>query len=272
MKILIAVDMEGISGVVTWNQVDPDQAEYQRFRRIMTDDVNAAIRGAFDGNTDEVIVADGHWNSTNILIENLDPRARLNAGTPSPFSMVQGIDDSIDGVFFVGYHARAGSQNAILDHTWSSVRVANLWLNGTLVGEYGINGAMCGYYDAPVLMISGDQTVCAQTVELFGPIETAVVKQANGRFTAECLPPAIAQEKIYQAALRAMQNLKDGKAKAFRLSEPVQVTIDFNNSEMADKASLYPGAQRLDGRRIQFTAPDMRAAYAGFRVALALAG
>ena len=120
MKILIATDMEGITGVTTWDQVTPGHAEYARFRKQMTEDVNAAIRGAFDAGAEEVIVADGHWNGSNILVEELDPRARLNTGSPSPFSMMQGIDESVAGVMFIGYHARNGSPNAILDHTWSS--------------------------------------------------------------------------------------------------------------------------------------------------------
>ncbi len=117
MKILIAADMEGITGVVHWDQVDSQHPEYQRFRRIMTGDVNSAIRGAFEGGADEVIVADGHDSARNILIEDLDPRARLNSGTPSPLAMVQGVDQGVDGAMFVGYHARCGAPNAILDHT-----------------------------------------------------------------------------------------------------------------------------------------------------------
>src|SRR3972149_3024701 len=120
MKILIATDMEGITGVTTWDQVTPGHAEYARFRRLMTQDVNAAIRGAFEAGAQEVLVTDGHWNGSNILVEELEPRARLNTGSPSPFSMVQGIDESVDGVMFIGYHARNGSPNAVLDHTWSS--------------------------------------------------------------------------------------------------------------------------------------------------------
>jgi D-amino peptidase len=186
--------------------------------------------------------------------------------------MVQGIGDSVDGVIFIGYHARAGSLNAILDHTWSSSRVANLWLNGLLVGESGLNAAISGHFNASVLMLAGDQTACAQAVELLGPIETAEVKQATSRFSAECLPPPVAHEKITQAAKRAVQRLVDGKAVApFRLEQPILVTIEFLSSDMADRAVQMPGARRLDGRRIEFSAPDMPAAFAGFRSAVDLA-
>src|SRR4030066_502376 len=157
MKILIAADMEGISGVTNWDQVDPNHAEYPRFRRLMTNDVNAAIRGACDSGVDEILVVDGHERGTNILLEELDPCAHLISGDYSPLAMVQGVDQGVDGLIFVGYHARAGSQNAILDHTWSSRRVANLWLNDILIGEYGLHAAVAGHFHAPGALLRGGQ-------------------------------------------------------------------------------------------------------------------
>ena len=177
----------------------------------MTEDVNAAVRGAFDGGAKEVFVTDGHASGSNILIEELDPRASLNTGSPSPLSMVQGVDE-VDGVLFVGYHARAGSPDGILDHTWSSRTVANVWLNDILVGEYGLNAAVAGHFDVPVLMVTGDQTACMQTVELLGDLETVVVKHATGRYSAECLPPKIAQGMIQKAAAKAVGRLAKRKA------------------------------------------------------------
>ena len=271
MKILIAADMEGITGVVNWDQVTPGHAEYARFRRIMTGDVNAAVRGACEAGVDEVIVADGHWDGTNILIEELDSRARLCNGSPSPLSMMEGIETGVDGVFFIGYHARAGSQNAILDHTWSNSRVANVWLNSVLVGEYGLNAAVAGFYGAPAILVSGDQTACAQTMELLGPLETAVVKQARSRFAAECLTPMEAQEQIAQSARRAVERLTVGDAPdPYIVYGPVSVTIEFRQSDMTDRASRLPGSQRA-GLRIAFSSPDMVAAYLSFRAAVSLA-
>jgi len=269
MKILIAVDMEGISGVTNWDQVDPVHGEYARFRKIMTEDVNAAIQGVFEAGADEVVVTDGHGDGSNILVEELDGRARLNAGNGSPFSMVQGVEAGVDGVMYVGYHARAGSQDGVLAHTWSSSRIANVWLDDVLVGEYGLNGALAGHFGAPVLMISGDQTACAQAVELLGALETAVVKQATGFASAECLPLKTAHALIREAANRAVLRLKAGTAPApFVVAEPVRVTIEFLQPEYADRAVRLPGAKRLDGRRIEFVVPDMAAAHAGFRAAV----
>lgn len=272
MKILIAADMEGITGVVHWDYVTQEHAEYPRFRRLMTGDVNAAIRGAFEGGAEEVIISDGHGNGRNLLIEEVDPRARLNAGGPSPFSMLQGIDAGVAAAIFVGYHARAGAHPAILNHTWSSTCVANLWLNGRVVGEIGLNAAVCGYFDVPVIMISGDQTACAEATELLGAVETAVVKRASGRMAAECLPPEAARQVIYEAAVRAVNRFQAGEApQPFQLPGPIIVAIEFVQTEMAERALMLPAARRSGGRRVEFTADDMPAAYRAFRAAVALA-
>jgi len=272
MKILIAADMEGITGVVAGEQVTPGHHEYGRFRSLMTHDVNAAISGAFDAGADEVVVSDGHWDERNILIEELDSRARLNSGTPAPFSMVQGIDAGVDGVMFVGYHARSGTQNAVLDHTWSTTRIADLYLNGIVVGEIGLNAALCSHYGAPVLMISGDQSACAEAVNLLGPLETAIVKQATGRTAAECLPPQRTFGRIYDAAQASVQRLVSGSAPPLWIvAAPVTVAIEFKRSDQADGAALLPGAMRVSGRRVEGTVPDMPAAYRAFRALAGLA-
>ncbi|MGZ9234436.1 MAG: M55 family metallopeptidase, partial [Anaerolineales bacterium] len=236
-----------------------------------TQDVNAAIRGAFDAGADEVIIADGHWNGSNILVEELDPRARLNTGSPSPFSMMQGIDETIDGVLFVGYHARNGSPNAVLDHTWSSRTDANVWINDILTGEYGLNAAVAGHFGAPVILVSGDQTACAQVTELLGDVETAVVKQASSRFAAECLAPQVTQETICLSAERAVQRLAEGSVPdPFVLDTPVTVIVEFFTSDMADKATRIPFTKR-EGTCVSLTAPEMASAYNGFRAMVMLA-
>lgn len=281
MKILIAADMEGISGVVHWDQVDPGHAEYSRFRKIMTEDINAAIRGASAAGTDEIIVSDGHSWGRNILIEELDSRARLNSGSPAPLSMVQGVDGGVDGVLFVGYHAKIGTQNAILEHTWSDQRVANLWLKDqkhsdfSTFGEIGLNAAVCGHFKVPVLMISGDLAACNEARQLIGGIEVAVVKWPSGRMAAECLTPEDAQQKIQQAAFQAVSHLvasldNDESLPCLSLQPPITMAVEFVQSEMADKAAIMPGTVR-NGRRIEYTAGDMIEIYRVFRTVLALA-
>jgi D-amino peptidase len=272
LKLLIAVDMEGTSGVTTWDQVTPGHAEWQRFRRIMTADVNAAIAGAFAGGAGEVVVADGHWNGDNLLIEELDSRARLNTGSPSPWSMVQGGTENADAAFFIGYHARNGTAHAILDHTWSAARVHNLYINGRLSGEVGLNGSVLGHYGVPVLLVSGDQAVGAEAREWIAGVETVTTKIAHGRWSAEVLPPELVRERLQAAGEQAVRRyLRGAGPRPLETATPVKITLELVGSDMGDKAALLPGAVRLDGRTIEFSASDMPAAYLAFRAAVTLA-
>jgi D-amino peptidase len=273
VKLLIAVDMEGISGVVSWDQVTPDSTEWQRFRRIMTNEVNAAIQGAMLEGVDEVIVTDGHWRGDNIVIENLDQRARLNCGGPSQFAMVQAVDQGVDFAFFIGYHARMGSKHAILDHTWSSTIVANIWLNGNLVGETGLNAALCAHFNVPVILLTGDQAVTLEARELIPGIEIVEVKKANSRFSADCLHPAITHNMILEAAKDAVKKYKAGNTPLpLKFETPILVEIEFRSSDMADKVEIMPGIIRIDGRKIRFSCETMPDAYCEFRKIVNMAG
>ena len=185
--------------------------------------------------------------------------------------MMQGIDESVDGVMFLGYHARNGTPNAVLDHTWSSKTVANVWLNDILTGEFGLNGALAGHFGVPVIMATGDQTACGQIVEQLGDMETAIVKQASGRFAAECLAPQVTQEMIFMTVARAVSRLTDGDVPdPFVVEPPFRVTVEFFTSDMADRASLVPGAQRED-TRVSIATKDMVTTYRGFRAMVTLA-
>jgi D-amino peptidase len=271
MKILISADMEGVTGVVTWEHVTPGSPEYQRFCRLMTSDVNAAVRGALAGGAQEVCVTDGHWNGSNILIEELDPRVRLNCGSPSAFSMMQGIDEAVDGVMFVGYHARHGTPKAVLDHTWSSSCVHGVWLNDAPAGEYTLNAALAGHFDIPLLLITGDLAACSQVSELIESVETVVVKTASGRFAADCLPPTVTGPLIEAAARHAVRRLGAQTAPSpYQLHRPVQLAVEFQSSDMADRASVLQGMSR-DGCRLSASFPDMIAAYGTFRAMVSLA-
>lgn len=272
MKLLIAVDMEGITGVSRWEHVTPGHAEYERFRRLMTADVNAAIAGACDAGADEILVSDGHADGQNIMIELLDPRASINEGNAAPYSMVQGADSGLDAAIFIGYHARMGSLHGVLDHTWSSTRVSDVWLNGQQVGETALNSAVLGSYGVPVLMISGDQTVAAEASAWIPGIETAIVKKATSRYSAECLPPDRSQALIRETAARAIRNFRAGKGPGpVTVSKPVTVTIAMQHSAQADGAEVMPGVVRLDGRKLEIRCDNMPAAYFAFRTMIGMA-
>ena len=266
MRVLIAVDMEGISGVTHWDHVDPDHAEYTRFREIMTEEVNAAIDGALDGGATSIVVTDGHNDGRNILIEKLHAPARLNSGSPAPLSMVQGADQA-DRVFFVGYHARAGTPEAVLCHTWTD-QVRHVWLNQQEVGEIGLNAAVCGSFGAPVVLITGDQAAIQEAIDLLGPIETVVVKTASGRMAAECKPMEETRLAIRHAAAYAMVR----QAAPYIVAAPITLRVELGRPDQIDRALQIPGSTRVDGVTIEWSGNDMVSVYHAFRAITSLGG
>jgi D-amino peptidase len=267
MNLLISADMEGISGVVASEHTRSSHQEYQRFRKLMTEDVNAAIEGALAGGADRIVVNDSHGSMTNILIEALHPEAELISGSPKPFSMMQGIGSDVDALFLVGYHGSSGTGNAVLEHTWSGV-VFSVELNGHRVGETGLNAALAGSYGVPVVLVTGDQAVAAEARELLGDIETVVVKQAVSRTAAQCLHPDVAQSRIREAAERAL-----GLSVApFALEPPITLRATFYRAAHVDLAVLTPGSRRVAGRVLEWTGDSMPEVYLAFRAMVTLAG
>ena len=266
MRVLIAADMEGISGVVHWDHVKPGHFEYARFREIMTDEVNAAIDGALDGGATSVTVTDGHSSGRNILIEKLHAPARLIAGSPAPLSMVEGAQN-VDRVFFIGYHARAGTPEAILCHTWTD-QVRSVWLNDREVGEIGLNAAVCGSFSACVALITGDRAAVQEALDLLGPIEAVVVKTASGRMSAECLPVEETRTAIRHAAAHAMVR----QVAPLIIGAPVRLRVELSSPEQIDRALRVPGSKRLDGVTVEWTGEDMLSVYHAFRAIVGLGG
>ncbi len=272
MRILISVDMEGITGVVSQSHTDHTTAEYQRFRRLMTADANAAVEGALAAGATEVVVNDSHGNMDNILIEELHPRARLISGSPKQFSMMEGIGPKVNAVMFVGYHARAGSAPAIHDHTWSSVTIYNAWLNDQPMGEIRLNASLAAHFGAPVILVTGDQTATAEAREVLGDVETVTVKVAVGRTAAECLPPAQTGPMIRDAAQRALQAHQAGPHAPLSVAKPVTLRVEFLKTIQAERVELLPGTRRTAPRTVEWTGPDMVAAYRVWRAFTYLGG
>ena len=186
MRVLISADMEGTTGATGWKDVTPGEPAYERFRRILTKDVNAAVAGAFDGGATEVIVNEAHDGMRNILIEELDERAEMISGLHKPLVMMEGLDTS-DVVFFVAYHARAG-EPGVLAHTLCGDFVS-VELNGEPCSEARMNAALAGVSGIPVGLVTGDDVICAEAEKLFVGVRTAVVKYAIDNFSARCLTP-----------------------------------------------------------------------------------
>lgn len=259
--------MEGISGVVSSNHVEPGSGEYERFRRLMTREVNAVVEAAYEYGASEIVVNDSHNKMDNILVEELHPRACLISGSPKPLSMMQGIDETFDAVFFVGYHARAGCSEAIMDHTYTG-SVIYAKINGKFMSEAGLNGRLAGYFGVPVVLITGDQNAvrCAKD-ELNDPVGV-VVKEAVTRYSAKVFPFDVVREKIREGVKKAIEDLS--RFKPTVEEGPVELEVSFWRSIMADMALLIPGMMKKDARTVVYTAKDYLEAYKVFRAVLAV--
>jgi len=256
MRIYISIDLEGVAGVVHVDQTRRTGHDYERARRWMTAEANAAIAGAFDGGATAVLVNDSHGDMRNLVLDDLDSRAELISGSLKPLSMVQGTSEDFGCALFIGYHAGAGSRAGILDHTYYGRVVARCRVAGRDYNETALNAMVCGERGMPVALVTGDQTVCAQARELLGEVETVQVKEAITRYAARCLTPEAARPLIREAATRAVRRAAAGAFRPFLPAPPHALEIDFVNAACADAAELVPGSERRGGLTCAYAAPD----------------
>jgi D-amino peptidase len=270
LKVYISVDMEGIAGVVSGEQTSSSGSDYGLARRWMTEEANAAVRGALAAGATEIVVNDSHGSMRNIIISELDPHAVLITGSPKPLSMMQGIDGTFDAVFLVGYHARAGTEDGVLDHTYSSASVYSIKVNGMELGEAEQNALTAGCFDVPVVLVTGDKAVCGQAKKSLGEgLETAVVKEGIGRFAAKSLTPFNACELIQKKAEMALKNR--GRVVPLKLQPPYRFELTYLRSSMADGAELIPQVKRTGPRTVTYEIDDYITGYKLFRALIALA-
>jgi D-amino peptidase len=262
--------MEGVWGVVHGDQTSPESPEYGPARKWMTDDVNAVIAGLFEAGATEVVVNDAHGSQRNIIPDVLDPRAFLISGSPKPLSMMQGIDGTFQACLFIGYHAKAGTEAAILDHTISGSVVYTIRVNGQEMPELALNGAIAGYFNVPVIMVSGDTAVCGQAKSVLGTETVGVaVKDAVGRYAAKMVPRDDARLLLKVGAKEAL--LKSASMEPFMVQPPCRFELGFHTSGQAEVAWLVPGVTRADARTVVFSSNDYLEGFRLLRALIALA-
>ncbi|MCP2519058.1 M55 family metallopeptidase [Candidatus Aminicenantes bacterium AC-335-A11] len=270
LKVYISVDMEGIAGVVHREQSSSAGKDYNIARKWMIEETNAVIQGALDAGATEIVVNDSHGSMRNIILSELHPSAYLITGSPKPLSMMQGIDDSFDAVIFIGYHAKAGTKNGVLDHTYSGSSIYSIRINNIEMPEVGINALVAGYFDVPVVLVSGDSEVCFQAKELLSKeIEVVPVKEGIGRYAAKCLPLNKAFKLLREKTKLALK--KRSKIKPFKLDPPYTFELEFNFSYQADYPELIPGVKRKNGRTVYFVIKDYIEGFKLMRALIALA-
>ena len=261
-KVYISVDMEGISGINGDDQTSAGQAEYARGRKLMVEDANAAIRGAFAGGATEVVVNDSHGGQRNLLPEDLDPRARLISHSFKRHGMVEGLDETFDSILFIGYHARAGAPRGLFAHTGSGI-VRDLQLNGVAVGEGGINAAMAAWYGVAVALVTGDDTAVDEVKAIAPGVKGVTVKRAINTRAVEMLPLAEARRLIEAGAKEAVAAAK--KPAPVRKG-PYRVTMQFRDVTIPEVMSAFKEMARPAPDTLAFERDAMPDAYRLIRV------
>lgn len=257
-RYFLSVDMEGIGGIGTSAMTSTGGKDYQTGRELMTDEVNAVVAAIFAVGPAEIVVNDSHGDMQNLLHTRLDPRVQYVQGNIKPLGMVQDLDGTFAGAFFLGYHAMAGTEDGFLAHTGSGT-VKGLWINGTEVGEGGLNALYAGSVGVPVLMAAGDAAFAAEFSAISPGTRVVTTKTAIGGQVARLPHPTVVREEL-AAATRAALVTREAKLPV-TVTEPVTVRIRFDTTTRSDIMESVPGVRRVDGYTIEFDAPTLADAY-----------
>ncbi|MDB5072292.1 MAG: peptidase [Candidatus Eremiobacteraeota bacterium] len=269
-RLYVSADMEGTAAVCSWTQVDPaNTTEYPYYRRLMSLEVRAAIDGARDAGAGDVLVNDSHASMRNLLWDELPDDVRMIYGNRKPFSMAEGIDGSFDAAFFTGYHGAVGTQDATLDHTYTSETLRETHVNGRACSEAMLNAAVLGLAGVPVVLITGDRACIEQTQAVMPWITGVIVKDSIGRYATNSLSPAYARELIRAGAKDAIAGI--AQAQPFTFEPPITLDLDFVWTHNADYAELIPGFERTGSRSVRFVHDDYRVIFKAYVAAFRLA-
>ena len=266
MKVFIAIDLEGICGVVAERDTERDGFAAATARVHMRADLDAVLQGCLAAGATEIVVCDAHDDGRNLDAAGLPAEVKLVGGSPTPYSMLQGLGRGYHGALFVGYHARAGTAAAVLEHTWN-YKVFAAEFGALEIGELGFGALLAGHFGVPAVYVSGDDKTAAEAEALVPGITTTVVKTGVTRLSAELCPPDEARARMSDDVERALGAV-DGPAPLAWNGEPLRLT--FTRVEYCDLAAACPGARRLDGRTLELRGADFEEIYRAFLVCVRL--
>ena len=267
MRVFIVSDMEGVAGIVKWQQVTGGHAMYEEGRRLYTGEINAAVRGAKAAGASEIVVMDCHgagegWSFNSLIPDELDPDCEYVVQSEWT-EYTEYLESGVDAALFVGMHAMAGTPDGVLAHTVSGSAWSRLRFNGVEVGETGINAALCGAWGCPVLLVTGDEASCAEGRALLGDgLTTVAVKKGLGRFSARQFPGPKARELVEAGARDALRDL--GAVRPYNPGSPCEIRVDFNTSDHVEKYRHRAGVEITEPRQIVSRADDWWTAWRQF--------
>lgn len=253
------VDAEGISGVHLKEQVMSNGPLYAEFRKYMTQEINVCVEGLKAGGADKIVVRDAHSSGTNVLWHELSPLAYEYVIGSCGTVRMPGIEEC-DAVVLLGYHAMAGTPMAVLEHTMSSLTWQNFWINGKKSGEVALDAAIAGDYNKPVIMVSGDDKVCAEAAELLPGVVTAQVKKGLSIYGARHLPMEKAYELIRKKSAEAVQKVISGDIKPYKVSTPVTLRLEVVERGRIPNIYSKPYAKIIDGHTYEVTGSSVEEA------------
>lgn len=250
MKILISADLEGVSGVVHPDQIYPDGIFYKETLQKWAQELNAVVSGLKEAGAEHIVINDSHNHMRN-LNNAMVPNALVVSGWQKPYSMVAGVDQGYDACMFLGYHAMAGSKST-LSHTYRPRIIKQVLLNKTPVGEAGLNAALAGFYNVPLIMISGDEEVCFEAQTLLGnQVVTVQTKRGLSRYAAISYPFEITLKNLKAGAIKAVKEKE--KWKVYKVTSPCTISVVFSEPNHADACELIPNVKRISDNQVEFT-------------------
>ena len=266
MKYMLSVDIEGISGVISWKQAGIEHEEYGEARKLMTKEADAAIKGLYEGGAESVLVTDGHGSMRNLIIEELDERVEIIMGWPRVKCMMEGLSEELAGVGFVGYHSSAHSYGT-LAHTYSGSVVDKICVGDKMASEFALNSYLAAQYGVPVIFISGDQETIREAQELYPEIPHVISKYSRGRYSARCIHPSKVRTEIRRVIKEAVENHKGKLIKP----EDTKFNVWFTDSGKLDNLELLPEIERVGPKEFIIDTGDFEKNYKLFRACTMLA-
>ncbi|HEU5441092.1 MAG TPA: M55 family metallopeptidase [Ktedonobacterales bacterium] len=246
MKLYISTDFEGVAGIVDWDQIMVGSHDYEMGRRLLLGELNAAITGALEAGATEIVVNDSHSSMRNLPPDQIAGRATLISGKHKPLYMMEGLDESFDAIFFLGYHGSVGASQAILSHSYNPRAIWEARLNGEIVGESALNALVAAHYGVPIALVTGDQVTAEEARRIEPAPHTVEVKRSLSRTAAESLHPEVACELIFRGARDALTERKPASAPQF--PSPTTLEVTFLTADMAEMAAWLRGVQVVAGQ------------------------
>ncbi|WP_055555117.1 M55 family metallopeptidase [Streptomyces sp. NBRC 110028] len=246
MKVYISVDMEGVAGIATLDQIVRGGSGYPRAQELMTQEANAAIAGAFEGGATSVVVNDSHGTMDNLLHDRLDPRARLVFGAPKAQCMAEGLTDDCAVALFVGYHAPAGAPG-VLAHTFSAY-FGEVRIDGAQVSEAEVNGLYAASLGVPVGLVTGDDVIGAIASDVFAGATVVTVKRAHGFSATDTVAPSVALGLVREGAAHAVAGAASLPRPA--AGTPLRLEVDMPSPVAAELSACIPGCTRTADRTV----------------------